>query len=47
MQILSWNIQFGKGVDGAVDLGRIARRSLEFGRVAPPDVICFQEVAVG
>lgn len=47
MQILTWNIQFGKGVDGAVDLARIARRSLEFGRGAPPDVICFQEVAVG
>lgn len=47
MQILTWNIQFGKGVDGAVDLGRIARHSLELGRGAPPDVICFQEVAVG
>lgn len=47
MQVLTWNIQFGKGVDGRVDLERIARLSLAMGRGQPPDVICYQEVAVG
>jgi endonuclease/exonuclease/phosphatase family metal-dependent hydrolase len=47
MQVLTWNIQYGLGVDGSVDLRRIARRSLALGRGAPPDVICYQEVAVG
>lgn len=42
--ILSWNIQCGKGVDGKVDLGRIATRIRTGGA---PDVICLQEVAVG
>ena len=39
--ILSWNIQAGPGVDGCVDLARIARtvRAL-----ADADVICLQEV---
>ena len=39
--ILSWNIQAGRGVDGRVDLERIARtvRAL-----ADADVICMQEV---
>ena len=47
MQVLTWNIQFGKGVDGRVDLERIARKSLAMGRAAPPEVICYQEVARG
>lgn len=42
--ILSWNIQYGKGVDGRVDLKRIAERTRRGGA---PDVICFQEVVVG
>lgn len=43
MRILSWNIQWGLGLDGAVDLGRIA------GEIAgrDPDVICLQEVTGG
>lgn len=42
MKLITWNIQWGRGVDGRVDLGRIvstARALAEF------DVICFQEVA--
>lgn len=42
--ILSWNIQYGKGCDGVVDLGRIRRDILAAGL---PDVICLQEVADG
>ena len=42
MRLLSWNIQWGRGIDGRVDLGRIAR---EIG-ACDPDVICLQEVAV-
>jgi endonuclease/exonuclease/phosphatase family metal-dependent hydrolase len=45
MKLLSWNIQWCRGVDGRVDPGRIAGvvRSL-----APDaDVLCFQEVARG
>src|SRR5690606_24887959 len=44
MEILSWNIQCGRGVDGRVDLARIARTIRAFG---DPDVICLQEVARG
>ncbi len=42
--ILSWNIQAGRGVDGRVDLERIARtvRAL-----VDADVICLQEVESG
>ena len=47
MQILTWNIQFAKGVDGRVDPERIARHSLALGRGQPPDVICYQEVVDG
>jgi len=42
MKILSWNIQWGRGLDGRVDLARIA----EAAREHDPDVLCFQEVAV-
>jgi endonuclease/exonuclease/phosphatase family metal-dependent hydrolase len=41
--IVSWNIQYGKGVDGAVDLERIVdtvRRMGDF------DVLCAQEIAI-
>jgi endonuclease/exonuclease/phosphatase family metal-dependent hydrolase len=43
MKLLTWNIQWGKGCDGRVDLARIAAvaRAMD-----DPDVLCFQEVAV-
>ncbi|HVL57826.1 MAG TPA: endonuclease/exonuclease/phosphatase family protein [Burkholderiaceae bacterium] len=44
MRILSWNIQYGRGVDGRIDLPRICDRIVGFG---DPDVICLQEVAAG
>jgi len=45
MQLLSWNVQWCRGVDGRVDARRIAR---EIARIAPEaDVICLQEVARG
>ena len=44
MQLLSWNIQWCRGVDGRVDPQRIARTIREF---ADADVICLQEVARG
>lgn len=40
--ILCWNIQYGRGVDGAVDLSRIAETAKAMGEA---DVLCFQEVA--
>jgi len=42
MKVLSWNVQWCRGVDGRVDPVRIAR---EARRLADPDVICLQEVA--
>lgn len=42
MRILSWNIQWGRGLDGRVDLVRIAEEARRF----DADVLCFQEVAV-
>lgn len=42
MRILSWNIQWGRGINGRVDLARIAEVAREF----DPDVLCLQEVAV-
>ena len=42
MRIVSWNIQCALGVDGSVDLGRIAGVIADMG---PADVICLQEVA--
>jgi len=44
MKLLSWNIQWCRGVDGRVDPERIAR---EVRATADPDVICLQEVARG
>jgi len=41
--LLSWNIQYGKGVDGAVDLKRIVDTARAMG---PFDVFCAQELAV-
>ena len=44
MRLITWNIQWGKGCDGVVDLARIVSvaRSL-----ADADVFCFQEVSDG
>ena len=42
LTIVSWNIQYGKGVDGHIDLSRIAREILIDGS---PDLICLQEVS--
>ncbi|MEW6164877.1 MAG: endonuclease/exonuclease/phosphatase family protein [Pseudomonadota bacterium] len=42
MRILSWNIQWGRGIDGRVDLTRTAAVAREF----DADVLCLQEVAV-
>lgn len=44
MKLLSWNIQWCRGVDGRVDAERIAR---EVRAMADADVICLQEVARG
>lgn len=44
MKIVTWNIQWGRGGDGRVDLARTilaARETADF------DVLCLQEVAVG
>ena len=44
MNLISWNIQWCRGLDGRVDPARIGRtvRSL-----CEPDILCFQEVAAG
>lgn len=44
MRLVSWNVQWCRGTDGAVDPSRIARTARE---LADPDVCCFQEVAQG
>lgn len=43
MQILSWNVQWCRGIDGRVDPARIGA---EIRRLADADVVCLQEVAV-
>ncbi len=43
MKLLSWNIQWGRGIDGCVDLARIVRTIQQLGTF---DVICLQEVTV-
>jgi endonuclease/exonuclease/phosphatase family metal-dependent hydrolase len=42
MRIVSWNIQWGRGIDGRVDL----RRAIEWLNSVDADVICLQEIAV-
>jgi endonuclease/exonuclease/phosphatase family metal-dependent hydrolase len=42
MKLVTWNIQWGCGVDGRVDLGRIVRTARA---LADFDVLCVQEVA--
>lgn len=44
MRLVNWNIQWGRGVDGAVDLRRIVR---EIRRIADFDVLCLQELSRG
>ncbi len=39
--IVTWNVQSGRGVDGRLDLGRVARA---IGEIGGADVICLQEV---
>ena len=43
MKLLSWNIQWGRGLDGRVDFARILRTIQQLGDF---DVVCLQEVAV-
>jgi len=43
MKLLSWNIQWGRGLDGRVDLARILGTIHQLGDF---DVLCLQEVAV-
>lgn len=43
MKLLTWNIQWGRGMDGRVDLARIVDTIRALGDF---DVICLQEVAV-
>lgn len=42
MRIMSWNIQWGRGIDGRVDLARTAATA----HALDADVLCLQEVAV-
>jgi len=44
MRVVSWNVQWCRGLDGKVDPARIAA---ELRRIADPDVACLQEVASG
>lgn len=44
MRIISWNIQWGRGADGRVDLARTAQALHALG---PAEVICLQEVTRG
>lgn len=43
MRLITWNIQWGRGIDLEVDLARVARTALE---IADFDLLCLQEVAV-
>jgi endonuclease/exonuclease/phosphatase family metal-dependent hydrolase len=42
MRLITWNIQWGKGCDGVVDLARIVSTAMSLGDA---DVYCFQEVS--
>jgi endonuclease/exonuclease/phosphatase family metal-dependent hydrolase len=43
VRLLTWNVQWCRGIDGVVDPARIAREARRF----DPDVMCFQEISVG
>ena len=42
MRLITWNIQWGRGIDGRVDLERIVRTARA---IADFDVLCVQEIA--
>jgi endonuclease/exonuclease/phosphatase family metal-dependent hydrolase len=42
IEIVCWNIRWGQGHDGTVDLDRIVDTAMAMG---DPDILCFQEVA--
>jgi len=42
LKLITWNIQWGRGIDGAVDLERIVGTARDLARF---DVLCLQEVA--
>jgi endonuclease/exonuclease/phosphatase family metal-dependent hydrolase len=44
MQLITWNIQWGRGADGRVDLDRVVAHAHRF---ADFDVLCVQEVSAG
>ncbi len=44
MKLITWNIQWGRGADGEVDLDRIVAHAR---RLADFDVLCLQEVSSG
>lgn len=44
MKLITWNIQWGRGADGRVDLGRIVAHAQQ---LADFDVLCLQEVSAG
>jgi endonuclease/exonuclease/phosphatase family metal-dependent hydrolase len=44
VKLLTWNIQWGRGADGVVDLDRIVAHAR---RIADFDVLCLQEVSAG
>lgn len=44
MKLITWNIQWGRGADGRVDLDRIVAHAT---RIADFDVLCLQEVSAG
>jgi endonuclease/exonuclease/phosphatase family metal-dependent hydrolase len=44
VRLVTWNVQWCRGIDGVVDPARIAREARRF---ADPDVLCLQEVSVG
>jgi len=44
VRLVTWNVQWCRGIDGVVDATRIAR---EARRLADPDVLCLQEINVG
>lgn len=44
MKLITWNIQWGRGADGKVDLGRIITHAK---RLADFDVLCLQEISSG
>ena len=45
MKLVTWNIQWGRGADGRVDLDRIVAHARRFG--GEFDVLCLQEVSAG